>query len=263
MQTMLSPADPSRLVSWNVNGLRSILKKGFLDFLRKADADVICLQEIKATPEQLSGVEWPAEWHIFWNPARRPGYAGTAVFTRRAPLGAEYGIGAAEHDDEGRVITLEFPGFFLVNVYVPNARRDLARLAYRANAWSPAFLRFLLEKKRVKPVVVCGDMNVAHEEIDLARPKDNVGNAGFTDEERSCFRKLIEAGFVDTFRARCTDGGHYTWWSYQNLARARNIGWRIDYFLVAREMHQAVRDAFIWPHVEGSDHCPVGIDLAP
>lgn len=250
-----------RLVSWNVNGLRSILQKGFLEFLESADADVVCLQEIKATPAQVAHVEWPDGWRIHWNPARRPGYSGTAVFCRAGGISCEVGIGKPEHDDEGRVLTMEFDRFFLVNVYVPNVRRDLSRLDYRANSWSPAFLEFLKEKNRRKPVVVCGDLNVAHEEIDLARPKENVGNAGFTNEERDCFRQLLGAGFVDTFRARCKDGGQYTWWSYQNSARPRNIGWRIDYFLVAEAFHPAVHDAFIWPHVPGSDHCPVGIDL--
>jgi exodeoxyribonuclease-3 len=256
------PPGSLRLVSWNVNGLRSILGKGFCEFLTGSEADVICVQEIKARPEQVAEVKWPEGWSILWNPARRPGYSGVATFLRTAPMGHSCGIGRKEHDDEGRVLTTEFAEFFLVNVYVPNAQRALTRLEYRTKSWSPAFLGWLQTLRERKPVVVCGDMNVAHEEIDLARPKDNKNNAGFTTEERECFRELLAAGFLDSFREREKGGGHYTWWSYQNDARARNVGWRIDYFLLTPELRPALREAFIWPHVTGSDHCPVGVDLA-
>lgn len=250
-----------RIVSWNVNGIRSILGKGFLDFVAKADADVLCLQETKAREEQVAEVAWPEGYHRFWNSAEKPGYSGTAVFTRTKPLAVNYGIGMADHDREGRVITAEYDGFFLVNVYVPNSQRALTRLGYRTTGWEPAFLAYLKRLEETKPVVFCGDMNVAHTEIDLARPKDNTKNAGFTPEERSCFQKLIDAGFIDTFRGKVVEGGHYTWWSYMNQARVRNIGWRIDYVCVSPALEDQISDAFIWPEVLGSDHCPVGVDL--
>jgi len=250
-----------KLVSWNVNGVRSILGKGFLDFLAGADADVVCLQEVKARREQVPADTWPEGTHLFWNAAERPGYSGTAILSRHEPLGVRHGIGRDEHDREGRVITLEFPDYFLVNVYVPNAQRALTRLHYRANSWGPDFIAFLRGLDRCKPVVLCGDLNVAHREIDLARPRENIGNAGFTDEERADFDALLAAGFVDTFREFEPGGGHYTWWSYQSGARPRNIGWRIDYFCVSRALRPRLKEAFIWPHVPGSDHCPVGIVL--
>ncbi|MFY8215492.1 MAG: exodeoxyribonuclease III, partial [Chthoniobacterales bacterium] len=203
-----------RLVSWNVNGIRSILGKGFLEFVWNANADVICLQEIKAREEQVTGIPWPEEYHQFWNPAEKPGYSGTAIFSKIAPISVQFGIGLDLHDREGRVITAEFDDYFLVNVYVPNSQRELTRLGYRTESWEPAFLGFLKTLELTKPVVVCGDMNVAHREIDLARPKDNTRNAGFTPEERSCFQNIIDAGFIDTFRAMNPEGGHYTWWSY-------------------------------------------------
>lgn len=250
-----------RLVSWNVNGIRSILGKGFLEFVWNANADVICLQEIKAREEQVTGIPWPEEYHQFWNPAEKPGYSGTAIFSKIAPISVQFGIGLDLHDREGRVITAEFDDYFLVNVYVPNSQRELTRLGYRTESWEPAFLGFLKTLELTKPVVVCGDMNVAHREIDLARPKDNTRNAGFTPEERSCFQNIIDAGFIDTFRAMNPEGGHYTWWSYMNQARVRNIGWRIDYFCISPALFPHLKDAFIWPHVTGSDHCPVGVDI--
>ncbi len=251
-----------RLISWNVNGLRAILGKGFLDFMTEANADVICLQEIKAREDQVAEILWPEGYHRFWNSAQKPGYSGTAIFSRIAPVSVRSGIGIDLHDSEGRVITAEFGSFFLVNVYVPNSQRELTRLSYRTESWEPAFLAFLKDLEKIKPVIVCGDLNVAHREIDLARPKDNAKNAGFTPEERSCFQKVIDAGFIDTFRQRNPDaGGHYTWWSYMNQARVRNIGWRIDYFCISPALEPLLHDAFIWPHVKGSDHCPVGVDL--
>ncbi len=254
--------NPSHLISWNVNGLRSILRKGFANFLRHTKAEVICLQEIKARPEQIADLGWADGWQVYWNPAQKPGYAGTATLVRRAALGHHCGIGEPVHDGEGRVLTLEFPDFYLVNVYVPNAQRELTRLTYRAESWSPAFAAYLQRLEKTKPVVVCGDMNVAHRELDLARPRENVGNAGFTVEERSCFQQLLDQGLVDTFREFCQEGGHYTWWSYQNQARPRNIGWRIDYFLVSQALKARLRDAQIHPEILGSDHCPVSLQLA-
>jgi len=250
-----------RLVSWNVNGIRSILGKGFLEFVGNANADVICLQEIKAREEQVTGVHWPAEYHQYWNPAEKPGYSGTAIFSKIAPISVRFGIGVDLHDREGRVLTAEFDDYFLVNVYVPNSQRELTRLGYRTESWEPAFLGFLKTLEQTKPVVVCGDLNVAHREIDLARPKDNTRNAGFTPEERACFQNIIDAGFIDTFRAMNPEGGHYTWWSYMNQARARNIGWRIDYFCISPGLLPRLKDAFIWPQIMGSDHCPVGVDI--
>lgn len=250
-----------RLVSWNVNGLRSILGKGLLDFLDRCDADLVCLQEIKARPDQVSEVVWPAGWELHWNPAQRPGYSGVMIFSRHKPFGARCGIGHELHDSEGRVLSLEFSSFHLVNVYVPNSQRALTRLGYRTSQWSPDFLNYLQTLRKTKPVVVCGDMNVAHEEIDLARPKDNTKNAGFTNEERECFQQLIDAGFIDSFREKEKRGGFYTWWSYQNQARPRNIGWRIDYFLLSGELRPHLSRAHIWADVPGSDHCPVAVDL--
>lgn len=255
------PNGSVRLVSWNVNGLRAILSKGFLDFLRQCDAEVVCVQEIKARPEQLSHVEWPEGWQVAWNPARRPGYAGVATFFRQCDGRPQYGLGNQEHDAEGRVLVLPWRGIRIVNVYVPNAQRELTRLDYRTKKWSPDFKAFLACLKQVGPVIVCGDMNVAHEEIDLARPKENRGNAGFTDEERACFRDLLQDGWVDTFREFEKAGGHYTWWSFQNRARERNIGWRIDYFLVSPDLKPRLAAAHIWPQVMGSDHCPVALDI--
>jgi len=250
-----------RLISWNVNGIRAILGKGFLEFMANAEADVICLQEIKAREEQVTGVAWPEGYHQFWNPAQKPGYSGTAIFSKLKPISVKPGIGVEEHDREGRVLTAEFESFFLVNVYVPNSQRELTRLGYRTEHWEPAFLNFLKTLEKTKPVIVCGDMNVAHREIDLARPKDNTNNAGFTSQERACFQKIIDAGFIDTFRSLNPNGGHYTWWSYMNQARPRNIGWRIDYFCISPELQSRLENAFIWQDVMGSDHCPVGVDI--
>lgn len=248
-----------KIVSWNVNGIRSVLGKGFLDFLVEADADIICVQEIKARAEQVTA-EFPG-YSVLWNSAERPGYSGTAIFTRTEPLSVQRGIGREEHDQEGRVLTAEYEDFFVVNVYVPNSKRELSRLAYRVESWGPDFLKFLQDLEKKKPVVVCGDLNVAHTEIDLARPQGNVGNAGFTPEERADFGRFLAAGFLDTFREFEPGGGHYTWWSYQSNARARNIGWRIDYCCISPALRPALEEAFIWPQVTGSDHCPVGIVL--
>lgn len=248
-----------KLVSWNVNGIRSVLTKGFHEFLAEAQADIVCLQETKARPEQV-GAEFDG-YHTFWNSAVKPGYSGTAIFTKVPPISVQYGIGMDHHDKEGRVITAEYETFFLVNVYVPNSQRELTRLEYRTKSWGPDFLKFLKELEKKNPVVFCGDLNVAHKEIDLARPKGNLKNAGFTPEERADFDLVVSAGFLDTFREFQPEGGHYTWWSYMNGARGRNIGWRIDYFCISPALRPRLKDAFIWPHIMGSDHCPVGIVL--
>ncbi len=246
-----------KLISWNVNGLRAVCRKGFDDFLRRHDPDILCLQEVKATPEQA---ELPAHpYQVYWNSAERKGYAGTATFTKQEPRSVQRGIGEPA-DNEGRVLTLEFDDYFVVNCYTPNVRHDLSRLAYRQR-WDAAFRAYLKKLERRKPVIACGDFNVAHEEIDLARPRANRGHAGFTDEERAGFSALLAAGFVDTFRLFTSDGGHYSWWSYRGKARERNVGWRIDYVIVSAALRHRVTSAFILPEVYGSDHCPVGITL--
>jgi exodeoxyribonuclease-3 len=251
------------LASWNVNGVRAAIKKGFLDWMASSKADVICLQETKAHPGDVQHVAWPRGWHATWNSAEKKGYSGTVVFSRTAPLSVALGIGSGAHDREGRVITAEFPDFRLVNVYQPNSQRGLTRLAYRTGEWDPTFLAFLkrLERKG-KPVIFCGDLNVAHEAIDLANPKSNRRNAGFTDEERSNFTHLLDRGFVDTFRAFEKGPGHYTWWSQMGDCRARNVGWRVDYFVAGQKLQTALKRAWIDPNVLGSDHCPVGLEVA-
>jgi exodeoxyribonuclease III len=250
-----------RLISWNVNGVRSALSKGLLDFMTADRADVFCFQETKATAEQVQEVAWPKGYHAFWNPAQKKGYSGTAVFSRERPESVSFGLGIDEHDREGRVITLEFADFNLVNVYTPNSRRGLTRLEYRTGLWDRAFRDYVLRLNLHKPVILCGDLNVAHTEIDLANPKANVRNAGFTIEERESFGQLLAAGFLDSFRQFEPGPGHYSWWSYRNSARARNIGWRIDYFCVSAALGGRLKSAFIRPEVPGSDHCPVGLIL--
>ncbi|HVU25491.1 MAG TPA: exodeoxyribonuclease III [Opitutus sp.] len=251
-----------KLVSWNVNGVRAAHKKGLLDFMAKAKADVICLQEAKAQPEDVTDIAWPRGYEVFWNPAVKKGYSGTIVFTRVKPKGVTLGIGVKDHDAEGRVITAEFEDFFLLNVYQPNSQRGLLRLDYRTKEWDPAFLAYLKKLgKKGKPVVFCGDLNVAHAEIDLTNPKPNRRNAGFTDEERANFTKLLASGFVDTFREFEKGPGHYTWWSQMMNCRARNIGWRVDYFVASEQLRPAMKRAWISPEVMGSDHCPVGLEI--
>ena len=248
-----------KLVSWNVNGLRACMGKGFPEFLRAADPDILCLQETKMQREQadftLEGYE------EYWNSAEKKGYSGTAVFTKERPLSVSYGIGLPEHDSEGRVITAEYPEFYLVNVYTPNSQQELARLSYRME-WEDAFRGYLKALDAKKPVVVCGDMNVAHEEIDLKNPKTNRKNAGFTDEERQKMTELLASGFTDTFRMLYPDlEGVYSWWSYRFRAREKNAGWRIDYFLVSDQLKDRVADSRIDTGVFGSDHCPVELIL--
>ena len=247
-----------KLISWNVNGIRAAVKKGFRDFVAAEDADIVCVQETKAHPDDVPE-PWPG-YEAHWNWAEKKGYSGTLVLTKATPVAVARGIGKAEHDREGRVLTAEFADFFLVNVYVPNSKRELTRLDYRQQ-WDRDFLAYLKKLERTKPVIFCGDLNVAHTEIDLARPKDNVKNHGFTPEERAGFDALVAAGFVDTFREFEKGGGHYTWWSQMGGARARNIGWRIDYFLCSDALRSRLKGASIYPHITGSDHCPVGLDL--
>ena len=248
-----------RLISWNVNGLRACVQKGFPDFFRDVDADCFCLQETKLQPGQID-LELPG-YSQFWYSAEKKGYSGTAIFTKHHPLSVSYNIGVEEHGHEGRAVTLEYEDFYLVCVYTPNAQDGLRRIDYRM-AWEDAFRDYLLSLDAKKPVVVCGDMNVAHEEIDLKNPKANIGNAGFSYEERGKFTELLESGFTDTFRYLYPDRRDaYSWWSYRAAARERNVGWRIDYFLVSDRLRGNIKEAFILPEVTGSDHCPVGLDL--
>jgi exodeoxyribonuclease-3 len=248
-----------KLVSWNVNGLRAVLRRNFLAYLAEEKPDVVCLQEVRAEPHEVEPL-WPAEYETFWNPAQKKGYSGTAIFTRQHPLRVTPGIGMPIHDAEGRVLTAEYEDFFLVNAYVPNSQRELTRLPYRRQ-WDADFLRYLKKLERRKPVVFCGDLNVAHTAIDLAHPKANEGNHGFTPEERAGFEAFVRKGFVDAFRVFEPGGGHYTWWSPMRGVRARNVGWRIDYFLISASLRPRLKRAFIRPDVLGSDHCPVGIEL--
>ena len=251
-----------KLMSWNVNGIRATLGKGFGDFVTAEKPDILCLQETKARPEQ---VPLPPEldgYHGYWDSAQKPGYSGVAVFTREQPLDVRVGLGMDEHDREGRVLTLEYPDFFLVNVYTPNAQDGLRRLPYRLT-WDDAFRRHVANLATTKPVIFCGDLNVAHQEIDLARPKENRFSAGFSDAERASFSELLTAGFTDSFRHFYPDQREaYSWWSFRGGARQRNVGWRIDYFGVSTPFMSRVADAEILPHVTGSDHCPVAITLA-
>jgi len=244
-----------KLISWNVNGLRAALGKGFLDFFDDKKPDILCLQETKLSEGQL---DLALEGYIsYFNYAEKKGYSGTAIYTRIKPIDVTYGIGIEEHDHEGRVITLEFPGCFLVNVYTPNSQRGLERLPYRMS-WEDSFRSYLISLEQKKPVIVCGDMNVAHQEIDLKNPKSNRKNAGFSDEERGKFSELLEAGFLDSFRFFYPDKtGAYTWWSYMFKAREKNVGWRIDYFCVSKILEHQIKDALIHSDVMGSDHCPV------
>ena len=248
-----------KIISWNVNGLRAVLRKNFLEYLENEKPDVLCLQETKCSPDDVEQL-WPAHYTTYWNCAQKKGYSGIAIFSKTRPLNVVPHIGISEHDQEGRVLTAEFPDFFLVNVYVPNSKRELTRLAYRQR-WDSDFLGYLKGLERKKPVIFCGDLNVAHQEIDLANPKANMRNHGFTPEERAGFEAFIREGFVDSFREFEKGGGHYSWWSPMSGARARNVGWRIDYILVSAALRPRLRQAFIRKDVMGSDHCPVGIEI--
>ena len=248
-----------RFVSWNVNGLRACLTKGFMESFRDMDADVFCLQENKMQEGQAI-LDLPG-YKQFWNSAEKKGYSGTAIFTRVEPIDVTYGIGIEEHDHEGRVITMEFEDYYLVTVYTPNSQKELARLAYRMT-WEEAFKDYVCGLDKKKPVIICGDLNVAHKEIDLKNPKTNHKNAGFTDDERQKFTELLQAGFTDTFRKVYPDvTGAYTWWSYLRKARANNAGWRIDYFLISNRLDDKIESATIYNEIFGSDHCPVGLEL--
>ena len=248
-----------KFISWNVNGLRAARGKGFEEVFAALDADFFCLQETKLQQGQID-MAFPG-YESYWSYAEKNGYSGTAIFTRHTPLSVRYNLGLPEHDTEGRAVTLEYGDFFLVCVYTPNAQDGLKRLDYRI-AWEDAFRAYLLALDRQKPVIACGDMNVAHEEIDLKNPKSNVGNPGFSDEERGKFTELLAAGFTDSFRFLYPDRRDaYSWWSYRAAARARNVGWRIDYFVISDRLRDKVKDAFILPEIPGSDHCPVGLEL--
>ncbi|KWW17362.1 MULTISPECIES: exodeoxyribonuclease III [Peribacillus] len=244
-----------KLVSWNVNGIRACVKKGFLDYFKEVDADIFCLQETKLQEGQIS-LELDG-YHQYWNYALKKGYSGTAIFTKEKPLSVKYGVGDLTEEPEGRIITLEYEKFYMVNVYAPNAKRDLTRLDYRLE-WEEAMIEYLKELDMVKPVIFCGDLNVAHQEIDLKNPKPNIGNSGFTLEERGKMTELLDAGFIDTFRHFYPlQEGAYTWWSYMSKVRERNIGWRIDYFIVSKRLSDSLMDANIHCDIMGSDHCPV------
>ncbi|WP_428048198.1 exodeoxyribonuclease III [Candidatus Proelusimicrobium excrementi] len=248
-----------KFISWNVNGLRACVQKGFLDYFNEMDADVFCIQETKMQPGQLE-LELPG-YYQYWNSAEKKGYSGTALFSKKEPLSITYGIGVEEHDHEGRVITAEFEDYYVVTVYTPNSQRELTRLDYRMQ-WEEAFLAYINGLKEKKGVLFCGDLNVAHKEIDLKNPKTNHRNAGFTDEERNCFTRVLENGFIDTFRYFYPEKeGIYSWWSYRFQARAKNAGWRIDYFMVSQILQEKLQNASILTQIYGSDHCPVVLEI--
>ena len=247
-----------KFISWNVNGFRACLNKGFGDFFKSEDADFFSIQESKMQPGQA---EFEAdEYHQYWYSAEKKGYSGTAIFTKHEPISVKYGLGIDEHDHEGRAITLEYENFYLLNVYTPNSQRELTRLNYRMT-WEDALRNYMMELDKVKPVIYCGDLNVAHEEIDLKNPKTNHFSAGFTDEERGKFTELLNSGFSDTFRSLYPDKVEYSWWSYMFQARQKNVGWRIDYFVVSSRIMDKVKEAKIHTEILGSDHCPVSIEI--
>ena len=259
---MYSQKSTLEFVSWNVNGLRACRKKTFDSFIQDKSPDFLCLQEVKLNPEVIPEDDFG---YIFrhYHLADKKGYSGTAIFSKREPLSVSNDFPQGNHGGEGRAITCEYDGFYLVNVYVPNAKNDLSRLNYRYESWDPDLRNYLIQLSQKKPVILCGDLNVAHQEIDLANPASNRKNAGFTEEERQGFTNLLEAGFLDTFRHLYPDQkGAYSWWSYRAGARSRNVGWRIDYFLVSKDLATSVREASIYSNIEGSDHCPVGFSLA-
>ena len=252
-----------KLISWNVNGLRAVITKGFKEFFDTIDADIFCLQETKMQEDQIDDniKNIFQNYYSYWNSAEKKGYSGTAIFSKKKPIGVTYGIGIEEHDKEGRVITLEFENFYMVNCYTPNSKRELERLEYR-QIWEDEFRKYLLKLNETKPVILCGDLNVAHKEIDLKNPKTNRRNAGFTDEERGKMTELLSAGFTDTFRYLYPDKTEsYSWWSYMFKAREKNAGWRIDYFIVSKSIEEKIEESYIYSEVLGSDHCPVGLDI--
>ena len=248
-----------KIISWNVNGLRACMGKGFMDFFNEIDADILCLQETKLQEGQIE-LDIPGYFQ-YWNYAEKKGYSGTAVFTKKEPISVTYGIGIEEHDHEGRVITAEFEDFYFIDVYVPNSQRELTRLDYRM-VWEEVFLSYVKKLEETKPVIYCGDLNVAHQEIDLKNPKTNHMNAGFTDQERECFTRVLENGYIDSFRYFYPDEkDKYSWWSYMFKAREKNAGWRIDYFVVSEKLKDRLLDAKIHADIQGSDHCPVELDI--
>ena len=249
-----------KIISWNVNGIRAVIKKGFYDFIDEYKPDILCLQETKAHPEQVD-IKLNQYPYQFWNSAEKKGYSGTAIFSKKEPLSVKNNIGIDKHDNEGRVIAVEFEDYFLVTVYTPNSKRELLRLEYRAQEWDVDFLKYLKKLEEEKPVIFCGDLNVAHKEIDLKNPKTNKRNAGFTDEERLGFDNYIESGFIDTFREFEKGEGHYTWWSYMFNSRAKNVGWRIDYFCISQILRPKLAKSYILKDVMGSDHAPVAIEI--
>ena len=247
-----------KLISWNVNGIRACINKGFKDFFEQANADIFCIQESKCQEGQVE-LDFKG-YKSYWNYAEKKGYSGTAIFTKKEPLNVKYGIGIEEHDKEGRVITIEFDNFYMVDVYTPNSKRGLERLDYR-KVWKDDFRNYLLKLNKIKPVIMCGDLNVAHEEIDLKNPKTNRKNAGFTDEEREKMTELLGAGFTDTYRCIYPEKVEYSWWSYMGRAREKNIGWRIDYFIVSNKLSKKIKEAKIYTEIMGSDHCPIGLEI--
>lgn len=248
-----------KLVSWNVNGIRACLKKDFMTFFNNIDADLFCIQETKAHSSQVE-ISIP-NYTQFWNSAEKKGYSGTLILAKNHPINYMNGLGIAKHDNEGRVITLEYENFYLVTVYTPNSKRDLSRLSYRENEWDIDFLDYVREIEKIKPVIFCGDLNVAHQEIDLKNPKSNERNAGFTKEERKGFDNIVSSGFIDTFRKLNQEGDNYTWWSYMGGSRSRNVGWRIDYFCISGSLENKLISADIHEDILGSDHCPVSIEI--
>tara|TARA_B100002052_G_scaffold70696_2_gene64069 strand:+ start:12065 stop:12835 length:771 start_codon:yes stop_codon:yes gene_type:complete len=249
-----------KIISWNVNGIRAVQKKGFDDFIKQENPDIICIQETKAHPDQVN-IGLSDYKYKYWNSAQKKGYSGTAIFSKIKPIEVEYGLNIEKHDNEGRVITLYFNNYNLVTVYTPNSKRDLSRLSYREKEWDSDFLKFVKNLENDNPVIFCGDLNVAHKEIDLKNPKTNKRNAGFTEEERRGFDNYIDAGFIDTFREFNTEEGHYTWWSYMFNSRAKNVGWRIDYFCISSILKEKIKNAYILPEVMGSDHAPVVMEI--
>ena len=249
-----------KIISWNVNGIRAVIKKGFIDFVNEFDPDIICIQETKAHPDQVE-LNLENYKYKYWNSAEKKGYSGTAIFSKIKPLSVKNDMNITKHDNEGRVICFELKKYFLITVYTPNSKRDLSRLDYRSNEWDKDFLIYIKELEKVKPVVFCGDLNVAHKEIDLKNPKTNKRNAGFTDEERSGFENYIQAGFLDTFRMFNNEPNHYTWWSYMFNSRAKNVGWRIDYFCISKILKSKIKQSIILPEVMGSDHAPILIEI--
>ena len=248
-----------KLISWNVNGIRACINKGFKDFFNEIDSDIFCIQETKCQKDQID-LEFE-RYTSYWNSAEKKGYSGTAIFTKQKPISVTYGIGIEEHDKEGRVITLEFEKFYMINIYTPNSKRELERLEYR-QIWEDEIRKYMLKLNENKPVIMCGDLNVAHKEIDLKNPKTNRHNAGFTDEERNKMTELLDAGFVDTFRVLYPDKENaYSWWSYMGHAREKNVGWRIDYFIVSKSIENCIKEAKIHSEIFGSDHCPVEIEI--